>query len=386
METTPDHSAWRRSVGRVGAAPRLARILFLLLMVSFADAQQCANTCIGAPGCASDCACATEFASTEFATEDGCDFITVNGVSSHGYSHGPMNVQVATETAQLVDTFSTTTFGAVPACTHGSLETLKARVAAKSLSNMTSTGAKVDPTLDDVQTTLSIISYLGGLLETEAFEANNTIDIVEAAHETDPASMPQTRSSTMGASLLATAPAPLPGLLARLGLLCACGERGGGGAVGSTCMLAMLGLLCAVLYGAVQAFAARGASALAPIPRPPKGRRAVSAASPSCRPSAWRGSAGRFGSAPRLVGVLFLTLVVGFAGAQTCTETCNYAADADCDDGGHGAEFTGCAYGTDCTDCGPRSALPTATLWVPFSLLLRRQPTTPTSSLPHLAL
>ena len=107
METTPDHdSAWRSSVGRVGAAPRLARILFLLLMVSFADAQQCANTCIGAPGYASDCDGATEFASNEFATEDGYDFITVNGVSSHGYSHGPMNVQVATETAQLVDTFS----------------------------------------------------------------------------------------------------------------------------------------------------------------------------------------------------------------------------------------------------------------------------------------
>ena len=314
--TTPDHdSAWRSSVGRFGAAPRLARI-FLLLMVSFADAQQCANTCIGAPGYASDCDGATEFASTEFATEDGYDFITVNGVSSHGYSHGPMNVQVATETAQLVDTFSTTTFGAVPACTRGSLETLKACVAAKSLSDMTtSTGAKLHTTLDDIQTTLmvSIISYLGWLPETDAFKAKNTIDIVEAVHETDPDSMPQARSSTMGApSLVATAPAPLPGLLA------------------------MLGLLCAALYGAVQAFAAHlGAStlasipgalasfsisisisitisisALASIPGPPP-------PPPSCRPSARRGSAGRFGSAPQLVGVLFLTLVVGFAGAQT---------------------------------------------------------------------
>ena len=41
-----------------------------------------------------------------------------------------------------------------------------------------------------------------------------------------------------------------------------------------------------------------------------------------------------------------------------CTETCNYAADADCDDGGLGAEYTDCAYGTDCTDCGPRLAPP----------------------------
>ena len=105
-------------------------------------------------------------------------------------------------------------------------------------------------------------------------------------------------------------------------------------------MLATLGLLCAVLYGAVQAFAAHlGASALAPIPRPPKGRRAVSATSPSCRPSARRGSAGRFGSAPRLVGVLFLTLVVGFASAQTCTETCFLASDGVCDDGGPGSIF-----------------------------------------------
>jgi hypothetical protein len=536
--TTPDHdSAWRSSVGRVGAAPRLARI-FLLLMVSFADAQQCANTCIGAPGYASDCDCATEFASTEFATEDGYDFITVNGVSSHGSSltHGPMHVQVAAETAQLVDTFSTTTFGAaqactrgsletlhasvhakkgasdglcedggsdmvfefkidadfdsyervmasvpelllllalleprvaeltsvintgivklvgmpataqagalvpldrfvdlelelssgqmgmhaaetieiecalkdliapilerplsyvtdevelaeldeldeidevdevelaeiaqlvdtfstttfgaVPVCMRGSLETLKARVAAKSLSNMTSTGAKLHATLDDIQATLmvSIISFLGGLPETDAFKAKKTIDVAEAVHETDPASMPQTRSSTMGASLVAMAPAPLPGLLAMLGLLCACGERGGGGAVVSTRMLAMLGLLCAVLYGAVQAFAARGASGLASImgPPPPEGRLAVSAAPASCRPSARRGSAGRrlcFGSAPWLVGVLFLTLMVGFAGAQTspspepspspslehgqtCTETCDYASDGYCD-------------------------------------------------------
>ena len=201
--TTPDHdSAWRSSVGRFGAAPRLARI-FLLLMVSFADAQQCANTAIGAPGYASDCDCAIEFASNEFATEDDYDFITVNGVSSHGYSL--TNVQVAAEIAQLVDTFSTTTFGAAQACTHGSLETLKARVATKSLSNMTSTGAKVDPTLDDFQTTLmvSIISYLGGLPETDTFKAKNTIDVAEAAHETDPDSIPQARSST-------TAPAPLP--------------------------------------------------------------------------------------------------------------------------------------------------------------------------------
>ena len=38
-----------------------------------------------------------------------------------------------------------------------------------------------------------------------------------------------------------------------------------------------------------------------------------------------------------------------------CTETCNWATDADCDDGGPGAEYARCAQGTDCTDCGPRA-------------------------------
>ena len=269
--TMPDHDpAWRSSVGRVGAAPRLARFLFLVLMMSFADAQQCANTAIGAPGYASDCDCAIEFASNEFATEDDYDFITVNGVSSHGYSL--TNLQVAAETAQLVDTFSTTTFGAAQACTHGSLETLKARVAAKSLSNMTSTGAKVDPTLDDFQTTLmvSIISYLGGLLETDTFKAKNTIDVEEEAHETDPDSIPQARSST-------TAPAPLP-------LIWECS-------------------VCSARYCTVPSRPLR--STLAPRPSPQsRGRRcpkgAVSSALPLPRADPLLGAARRAALGPRL--------------------------------------------------------------------------------------
>jgi hypothetical protein len=81
------------------------------------------------------------------------------------------------------------------------------------------------------------------------------------------------------------------------------------------------------------------------------------AASLSCRLSARRGSAGRFGSVPRLARTIFLAMMVGFTSAQTiCTNTCsNYANQGTCDDGGPGAEFNGfCAYGTDCTDCGPR--------------------------------
>ena len=120
----------------------------------------------------------------------------------------------------------------------------------------------------------------------------------------------------------------------------------------------MLGLLFAALYVAVQAFAAHlGASALASIPGPPPpdGRRAVSAASASCRPSARRGSAARCGSAPQLARTLLLALTVGFAIAQTCTETCTYASDGDCDDGGPGAAYSKCSLGTDCADCGPRT-------------------------------
>ena len=38
-----------------------------------------------------------------------------------------------------------------------------------------------------------------------------------------------------------------------------------------------------------------------------------------------------------------------------CTNTCQFANDGDCDDGGPGSDFSVCAYGTDCGDCGPRN-------------------------------
>ena len=47
-----------------------------------------------------------------------------------------------------------------------------------------------------------------------------------------------------------------------------------------------------------------------------------------------------------------------------CTDTCiiaqwgvDYSSDGDCDDGGPGSEYSVCALGTDCTDCGARSVL-----------------------------
>jgi hypothetical protein len=47
--------------------------------------------------------------------------------------------------------------------------------------------------------------------------------------------------------------------------------------------------------------------------------------------------------------------------AQACTETCNYASDGWCDDGGPGAEYSDCSRGSDCTDCGRRLTPPSPT-------------------------
>lgn len=41
-------------------------------------------------------------------------------------------------------------------------------------------------------------------------------------------------------------------------------------------------------------------------------------------------------------------------GTELCSNTCQWAGDGECDDGGPGAEWVVCDYGTDCADCGPR--------------------------------
>ncbi len=38
----------------------------------------------------------------------------------------------------------------------------------------------------------------------------------------------------------------------------------------------------------------------------------------------------------------------------TCKDTCAYAFDGVCDDGGIGSVYNACEYGTDCNDCGTR--------------------------------
>ena len=49
------------------------------------------------------------------------------------------------------------------------------------------------------------------------------------------------------------------------------------------------------------------------------------------------------------------------ARADTCDNTCGYAYDGDCDDGQPGSDYSICACGTDCSDCGSRASCDTAT-------------------------
>ena len=56
---------------------------------------------------------------------------------------------------------------------------------------------------------------------------------------------------------------------------------------------------------------------------------------------------------PRAVLLLLLQLS-GTVGQ--CTNTCLYASDSLCDDGGVGSVWSDCALGTDCMDCGPRGS------------------------------
>lgn len=56
-----------------------------------------------------------------------------------------------------------------------------------------------------------------------------------------------------------------------------------------------------------------------------------------------------------------------------CSNDCWYPNDGDCDDGGPDADYSGCDYGTDCGDCGPRDQLPgAAELTIPVDSTLRR--------------
>lgn len=80
-------------------------------------------------------------------------------------------------------------------------------------------------------------------------------------------------------------------------------------------------------------------------------------------------------SCPYMRGVLFFwfTIVMACGGGAgdtgddgpepqpLCSDTCRFARDGECDDGGPGADFAECALGTDCADCGPREGTTTCT-------------------------
>jgi hypothetical protein len=63
---------------------------------------------------------------------------------------------------------------------------------------------------------------------------------------------------------------------------------------------------------------------------------------------------------------IFLTLTFGLAigscntdepePLEACSNTCQYANDGECDDGGQGSVTSLCPCGTDCADCGQRNA------------------------------
>ena len=57
-------------------------------------------------------------------------------------------------------------------------------------------------------------------------------------------------------------------------------------------------------------------------------------------------------------GVQDLNITVCYSAPceSLCINTCLYAYDGECDDGGPGSDFDVCEYGTDCADCGLRSS------------------------------
>ena len=46
------------------------------------------------------------------------------------------------------------------------------------------------------------------------------------------------------------------------------------------------------------------------------------------------------------------------APVYACSDVCQFATDASCDDGGPSSQFATCNFGQDCTDCGPRVLYP----------------------------
>ncbi|MCG3137299.1 MAG: hypothetical protein HJJLKODD_01142 [Phycisphaerae bacterium] len=72
---------------------------------------------------------------------------------------------------------------------------------------------------------------------------------------------------------------------------------------------------------------------------------------------------------------------------EYCEDYCDFAADGECDDGGPGADYSACDYGSDCTDCGVRfpEAARTAKRHVASRRVIQRNITDVYCPVPHQA-
>ncbi|MBT3646801.1 MAG: hypothetical protein HN542_01015 [Flavobacteriales bacterium] len=53
--------------------------------------------------------------------------------------------------------------------------------------------------------------------------------------------------------------------------------------------------------------------------------------------------------------LICLMLILGSCGKEVCDDTCYWAMDGECDDGGDDSLNDFCEIGTDCADCGTRT-------------------------------
>lgn len=51
--------------------------------------------------------------------------------------------------------------------------------------------------------------------------------------------------------------------------------------------------------------------------------------------------------------------------SMLCDDSCPFASDGTCSDGGEGSTFPTCAFGTDCSDCGTRETPPPSNMCTP---------------------
>lgn len=57
-----------------------------------------------------------------------------------------------------------------------------------------------------------------------------------------------------------------------------------------------------------------------------------------------------------VIGIAMMTGISTLSSCKktVCDNTCSYAYDGVCDDGGSGSSYSICSCGTDCADCGER--------------------------------